>query len=95
MDRTAPGSGLPGMAFNRGKALASAGRLAEADGAYTRAAGLAAGGDVTTFAKAVAALEEVPGGLLQQVGRAAVPLCTFSTVLSDLFSGLHLFACLA
>lgn len=55
-----PAAQAAGMRFNRGKALAAAGRLAEADGAYLEAARAAAGSDLSVYGKALAAMEELP-----------------------------------
>jgi tetratricopeptide (TPR) repeat protein len=55
-----PESGTCALAFNRGKALAAAGRLDDADAAYLGAARAAAGRDLATYGKALAALEALP-----------------------------------
>ncbi|GFH12825.1 uncharacterized protein HaLaN_08583 [Haematococcus lacustris] len=55
------------LAFNRAKALAALGRLREADRAYEQVMAQAHGQDLSTYAKAVAAAEELSSSRLNQV----------------------------
>jgi hypothetical protein len=66
-----PPSARASAHFNRGKALGAAGRLAEADDAYLQAARAAAGADLSTFGKALAAARALPRGAAAAGARAA------------------------
>jgi tetratricopeptide (TPR) repeat protein len=66
-----PPSSRASMHFNRGKALAAAGRLAEADAAYLEAARAAAGTDLSTYGKALAAARTLPAAAATAAARVA------------------------
>ncbi len=65
-----PGEVAP-MQFNRAKALAAAGRLEEAGGGYLEAARAAAGACLSTYGKALAAVERLEEGLAGEAAAVA------------------------
>lgn len=68
-----PAATRAATAFNRGKALAAAGRLEEAEAAYLGAARAARGGELSTYGKALAALEDLPLDDAREAAQVGAP----------------------
>lgn len=64
-----PKKDMCGMMFNRGKTLAAAGRLEEAEAAYLEAARAAYGSDLPTYGKSLAALEALPADAMKEAAQ--------------------------